>query len=115
MQINMKYHPDAFVSLNQAFEPRYNVAYAAHMLGETYKDKGSWETAIRYYHNVNSVYSDKYIARVYTAWRKEDKVISVARLERPSMFMSIRSRPKDEEPDADVTDITQRVLQRFVD
>jgi hypothetical protein len=32
MQINLKYHPDAFVSLQQAFSPRNNIEYGAKFL-----------------------------------------------------------------------------------
>ena len=34
MQVNLGYHPDAFEDLEQAFDPTYNVAYAASFLVE---------------------------------------------------------------------------------
>ncbi|GAB4165988.1 MAG: hypothetical protein Tsb006_5490 [Rickettsiaceae bacterium] len=51
MQINLKYHPDAFVSLEQAFSPRRNVAYAARLLRQHYEKHGSWKKAVGYYHS----------------------------------------------------------------
>jgi hypothetical protein len=118
MQINMKYHPDAFTSLEQAFEPRYNIEYAANFLTNIYKKEGSWEAAISNYHNANDAIGSKYVSRVYDSWRKEDKAISVAWLDKPSkwMDMSVKtaSRPVAAKKDGDVSDITKSVLQHFV-
>src|SRR5579871_1916551 len=36
MQINLLAHPDAFANLDEAFEPRSNVAYAARFLNDLY-------------------------------------------------------------------------------
>lgn len=115
MQINLKYHPDAFSNLQQAFEPRYNIAYAASFLAGKYEKLGSWETSIRHYHNVNTKYSDKYLERVYSAWRSEDRAVSVARLEqRNPSYITVRSRGKTNEDSSDISDITRSVLSRFV-
>ena len=35
MQINLMHHPDAFASLDEAFEPGRNVAYGAKFLGRS--------------------------------------------------------------------------------
>ena len=51
MQINLKYHPDAFTSLDQAFSPRRNIAYAAQLLREHYSRLGNWNKAVGHYHS----------------------------------------------------------------
>ena len=78
MQINLKYHPEAFRTLNQAFEPRYNIGYAAKVINNKYSKNGDWETAIRHYHNVHEKYSDKYLKRVYENWGSKGKNINLA-------------------------------------
>jgi hypothetical protein len=116
MQINLKYHPDAFNSLEQAFEPRYNIAYAAKFLTDIYKKEGSWEAAISNYHNANDAIGRQYVALVNKAWRTEDKSVSVAWLDKHSDWsMSARNgtSPKKQES-GDVSDITKSVLQHFV-
>jgi len=112
MQINLKYHPDAFISLEQAFEPRYNIAYAAKFLKRKYDSNDSWETAIRHYHNIHTKYSNKYIARVYKTWRVEDKAVNVALLDSPALNITVKQRPN--RPSSDISDITQSTLDRFI-
>jgi soluble lytic murein transglycosylase-like protein len=112
MQINLKYHPDAFTNLNQAFEPRYNIAYAAKFLTQKYKRNRNWETAIRHYHSKNREFSDKYIARIYDAWRREDKGVNLATLKNREMYIKISPKIKNKDPE--VAEITQNVLDRFV-
>ena len=64
MQINLKYHPDAFVSVEQAFSPRKNIAYAAKLLKDNYNQIGSWDKAIGKYHSRLEDVASKYQARV---------------------------------------------------
>ena len=113
MQINLKYHPEAFNNLEQAFEPKYNIEYAAEFLAKKYKQKRSWEAAIRHYHNANPIYSNKYIARVYKTWRIEDQAVNVALLDTPAMNITVRQRP-DLNQSNDVSEITKSVLGYFV-
>jgi soluble lytic murein transglycosylase-like protein len=53
MQINLKYHPDAFDDLNQAFDPSENVAYAARFLKRLNEARRSWSMAVGLYHSSN--------------------------------------------------------------
>lgn len=64
MQINLKYHPDAFADLEAAFDPETNVRYAAAFLGELKGRWGSWETATRYYHSADEDRGRSYQQRV---------------------------------------------------
>ena len=53
MQINLHYHPEAFNSLDDAFDPTTNVTYAANYLRALRKDTASWREAAGIYHSVN--------------------------------------------------------------
>ncbi|WP_341747975.1 lytic transglycosylase domain-containing protein [Candidatus Tisiphia endosymbiont of Dascillus cervinus] len=60
MQINLKHHLNAFNSLNQAFDPKKNVAYAAKFLKAKYDQLGSWHKAIAHYHSATHEFGSKY-------------------------------------------------------
>ena len=68
MQVNLLHHPQAFATLDQAFEPTYNVDYAASFLHGNYAESGSWKTAVGYYHSRTPANSYPYIDRVYSQW-----------------------------------------------
>jgi len=53
MQVDLKYHPDAFASLEQAFDPAMNTDYAARLLIQLYTGEGgrSWDVAVGLYHS----------------------------------------------------------------
>jgi hypothetical protein len=67
-QINLLYHPAAFASLNQAFDPRANTLYAAHFLNALYADSRNWPTAIGAYHSQTAVLGADYRKRVLALW-----------------------------------------------
>jgi soluble lytic murein transglycosylase-like protein len=50
MQINHYYHAGRFRSLDDMFDPRRNVAYAARFLTELKAREGSWTMAVARYH-----------------------------------------------------------------
>lgn len=60
MQINLKHHPDAFNSLEQAFSPRRNIAYGAMFLRQKYEQLGSWDKAIGHYHSAHTQRAKNY-------------------------------------------------------
>lgn len=87
MQINLGYHPNAFQSLEQAFDPRANVAYAATFLKQLYADRRSWVKAVRYYHSSHPDRQRRYGSKVFKArqeiraretQRRRDKRIALA-------------------------------------
>lgn len=51
MQVNLMYHPTAFASLDEAFDPAANVRYAARFLGELFTATKDWNLAAAYYHS----------------------------------------------------------------
>lgn len=60
MQINLKHHPKAFVSLEHAFDPRMNVAYGAEFLKSKHEQLGCWHKAIAHYHSATHALGFKY-------------------------------------------------------
>ena len=68
MQINLKYHPNAFKTLDDAFNPKLNIKYGAKYLKELYLQKKSWSQAVSFYHSSNLVRGGKYKRKVITLW-----------------------------------------------
>jgi hypothetical protein len=64
LQVNLLFHPHAFSSLDQAFDPRMNVDYAARFLLQLYASTGEWERAIGFYNSQEPVRSAAYQQRV---------------------------------------------------
>lgn len=87
MQINLGYHPDAFTSLQQAFDPAANVAYAADFLKRLYARERSWPKAVRFYHSSdperqryygNKVFKARQQLRALEARQRRDQVATRA-------------------------------------
>lgn len=104
MQINLKYHPDAFKNLDEALSPKHNIGYSAQFIANKYKRYNSWETAIRHYHNRKRKYSNRYLRRVLKIWDKanmedDDKpsLVSSVNNQYPVIYMN-KKREKEENP-----------------
>ncbi len=65
MQINLRHHPKAFASLEQAFDPDRNVAYAIGFLRDLRDRWGSWTRAVGNYHSNTPTLSGRYRAKVF--------------------------------------------------
>lgn len=68
MQINLMFHPNAFASLDEAFEPTANALYAAHLLDELRAGTHDWLQAIADYHSQTPVLGKDYRDRVVALW-----------------------------------------------
>lgn len=68
MQVNLQAHPDAFASLDEAFEPSSNVAYAARFLVGLYNSAQNWATAGAYYHSQTPSEAAPYKAKLLSTW-----------------------------------------------
>ncbi len=79
MQINLHYHPEAFASLEEAFDPRRNVAYATRFLVELKAQWGSWTRAVGNYHSNTPTLSGRYRLKVFRALYAEKHRIAKAR------------------------------------
>lgn len=71
MQVNLYHHPDAFASLEQAFDPEENVAYAASFLLKLKDNHASWHKAVAHYHSANPVHHQPYQKAVFYVWDNE--------------------------------------------
>lgn len=71
MQINLRYHPDAFASLEQAFDPARNVAYGASYLRQLHRLQGSWPKAVERYHSSEDGRRAEYRDKVLETWRDD--------------------------------------------
>lgn len=68
-QVNLHYHPEAFASLDQAFDPVANADYAARFLRVLFAQGASWGWAIGAYHSADPALGGPYRDRVLAAWR----------------------------------------------
>jgi hypothetical protein len=51
MQVNLMYHPSAFATLDDAFDPTHNAEYAARFLTSLHTQTGDWHQAAGRYHS----------------------------------------------------------------
>jgi hypothetical protein len=68
MQVNLYHHPNAFNSLEEAFDPASNARYAAHFLRRLRDSAGDMDIAVGRYHSSTPGLSEAYRARVLSAW-----------------------------------------------
>ena len=69
-QISLESHPDAFATLDDAFDPGENAAYAARFLTQLKGQTGSWNLAIADYHSALPDLGLPYQRLVLAAWRR---------------------------------------------
>ncbi|MGY3439947.1 lytic transglycosylase domain-containing protein [Marinovum sp. KMM 9879] len=64
MQINLRWHPEAFATIEQGFDPAANVDYAARRLAELYAETGDWTEAAGRYHSATETLKTAYLDRL---------------------------------------------------
>ncbi len=69
-QVNLHYHPNAFASLEEAFDPVANALYAARFLSALHLRDGSWQAAVGAYHSATPEHGLPYRDRVLAAWNE---------------------------------------------
>ena len=69
MQISLKWHSDNFSTLEQAFDPKININYAAEFLNELFSIHNDWNLAIKHYHSSDPKKNIKYHQKVLAAWQ----------------------------------------------
>jgi hypothetical protein len=69
MQINLMHHPNAFASLDAAFDPTSNALYGARFLSSLYAASGSWIQATAAYHSETPAIGADYERRVMARWQ----------------------------------------------
>ncbi len=76
MQVNLRYHPRAFTSLEEAFDPAANMAYAASFLTRLKDRHGNWRAASARYHSYNPKLREKYANRVDKTLARERRLLA---------------------------------------
>jgi Transglycosylase SLT domain len=77
MQVNLMHHPDAFASLDLAFDPTVNADYAARFLTELFSQTSAWPLAVGRYHSATPDLGEEYKRKVMAIW-PEEQVAPVA-------------------------------------
>ena len=102
MQVNLLQHPNAFPSLEAAFDPMMNARYAAAFLDSLHAAGGNWMQAAGLYHSATPSLAMAYRQRVATAMgdntasappRLMAMLDPIAPLGPPSSLPMIRFRP----------------------
>ena len=75
MQVNLMHHPYAFASLDDAFDPAHNAAYAGRFLMELFASSGDWGTAIAAYHSRTPGVGEPYRDQVVATWNPTDPAV----------------------------------------
>lgn len=70
MQVNLYYHGGAFAGLEEAFDPRTNVAYAARYLKGLFDAARSWTQAAADYHSTTPEHNRPYKLKVVRLWNQ---------------------------------------------
>jgi hypothetical protein len=73
LQVSLLYHPDAFASVDQAFDPAVNAAWAARFLLSLHAQTGSWPRAAAAYHSSTPLLGQSYQQKVLAAWAEPDQ------------------------------------------
>lgn len=68
MQVNLLYHATAFDSLEEAFDPVTNVAYATSFLLRLKDRHRSWTQAVKHYHSATTRHNGPYFRKVNREW-----------------------------------------------
>jgi hypothetical protein len=68
-QINLASHADAFITLEDAFDPESNARAAAQFLISLHDRTGSWEMAVAWYHSAIPGVGEPYRDRVFADWQ----------------------------------------------
>ncbi len=74
MQVNLMHHPDAFASLEAAFDPMQNATYAAKFLNDLHSQGNGWPQAAALYHSANPELGEPYQRKVLAAWPDERRL-----------------------------------------
>jgi Transglycosylase SLT domain len=68
MQVNLMHHPDAFASLELAFDPQANALYAGRFLRQLFARTNDWRKAAALYHSATPELGAEYQLKVMAIW-----------------------------------------------
>jgi Transglycosylase SLT domain len=95
MQINLMFHPTAFATLDEAFDPTANAVFAARFLNALYTASHDWPSAIAAYHSETPAIGAEYRQRVMARWGGVTSPNLAAPLSRYADFQSPSARYQD--------------------
>jgi hypothetical protein len=78
MQVNLQQHPDAFSSLEQAFDPMANADYAGRFLVQLHDQAGAWSKATAMYHSTTPDLGAAYEQKVMAVWPEQQLMAEAA-------------------------------------
>ena len=73
MQVNLMFHPTAFTSLDDAFDPLVNARYAAKFLTDLFTQTGDWTKATAFYHSATPELGGNYQRKVFAVLPDEQR------------------------------------------
>ena len=76
-QINYRWHKDHFGNIKEMINPKTNIEYAGKLLSSLFKQHGTWNKAISYYHSANPEYQGQYSEKVALAWIGNEKTYNI--------------------------------------
>jgi hypothetical protein len=113
MQVNLMFHPHAFSSLAEAFDPAANARYAAKFLNALYAASHDWRTTIAAYHSETPAIGSGYFERVMAHW---DGPGFAAALAYDADFAPPASRYRDFGPASKMFgDFADAMIRRLID
>jgi hypothetical protein len=133
MQVNLRHHPNAFSTIEQAFDPEYNIAYAASFLQSNFNRHRDWHKAIAAYHSETYELGQGYLNKVLRHWHGADALPppkkTISQIQKASIKRDLKTNNKRRtspimikvsstgSSNTDVSDhvagITDRVLDKF--
>jgi len=67
-QVSLLYHPNAFATLAEAFDPTTNGRYAGQFLASLKSRLGNWTDAVAAYHSADPTQGKPYQEKVFASW-----------------------------------------------
>ena len=94
LQVNLHHHPQAFATLDEAFDPLANARYAGLFLSRLFQQRRDWEQAAAGYHSATPERGEAYRLKVMAAWpamtvrlaeeRRRDAMVATWQAGRPA-------------------------------
>lgn len=94
LQVNLHHHPQAFATLENAFDPVVNARYAGRFLKSLFQQRRDWEQAAASYHSSTPELGEAYRLKVMAAWpamagriaeeRRRNGLVATWNAERPA-------------------------------
>lgn len=100
MQVNLRWHPEAFSGLEQAFDPYYNADYAARYLRRLRVELGSWTRAAVRYHSASPERQALYGCAIQTEFDRLRQVAARPCVYRPNGRNGARRVGRPVQPEA---------------